>query len=159
VLGKYVKETGQESIPADPSSKLNLFDGDFLVMSRAIATDSGRIGTLYLKADLKDKLQGRVRRYIDIVIMVMLISCLVAFLISYRLQPLISKPIIELARTARVVTEKKDYLIRATKTSEDEVGNLIDSFNKMLSVIQTRDAELQQANDMLEGYNQNLEKK
>lgn len=159
VLGKYVKEPGRESIPADPSKMLNRFDGDYLAMFRAISSESGRIGTLYLKADLKDKLQGRVRRYIDIVIMVMLISCLVAFLISYRLQPLISKPIIELARTARIVTEKKDYLVRAEKTSEDEVGNLIDSFNQMLSVIQTRDAELQQANDMLEVYNQNLEKK
>ncbi len=159
VLGKYVRTQGSEAIPASPSFRLNRFDGDYLVMFRAISDDDGRVGTLYLKADLRDKLQGRVRRYVDIVIMVMLISCLVAFLISYRLQPLISKPILELARTARVVTEKKDYRVRAEKTSDDEVGNLIDSFNQMLSVIQTRDAELQRANDMLEVYNQNLENK
>ncbi len=66
VLGKYVKEPGRESIPADPSKMLNRFDGDFLAMFRAISGEGGRIGTLYLKADLTDKLQGRVRRYIDI---------------------------------------------------------------------------------------------
>jgi signal transduction histidine kinase/CheY-like chemotaxis protein len=112
-----------------------------------------------LKADLREKLAGRARQYVDIVVMVMLISCLVAFLISYRLQPLISKPIMELARTAQVVSEKKDYLVRAAKTSDDEIGSMIDAFNGMLSVIQSRDAELQHANDMLEVYNQNLEKK
>jgi signal transduction histidine kinase/DNA-binding response OmpR family regulator len=65
----------------------------------------------------------------------------------------------DLARLARVVTEKKDYLVRAEKKTDDEVGSLIGAFNQMLSVIQTRDAELQSANDMLEVYNQNLEKK
>src|SRR6266511_4188348 len=50
-------------------------------------------------------------------------------------------------------------VLRARKTSHDEVGSLIDAFNEMLAVIQQRDAELQQANDMLEVYNVNLERK
>src|SRR2546427_10007481 len=93
------------------------------------------------------------------VAMVMLISCLVAFLISYKLQPLIARPVMDLVRTAKVVTEKKDYLVRAKKTGDAEVGALVEAFNEMLAVIQQRDAELQHANDMLEVYNENLEKK
>jgi signal transduction histidine kinase/CheY-like chemotaxis protein len=159
VLGYYVKFASGELIPTNPSALLNRFSGNYLVVTRSIMAGDRRVGTIYLKEDLSQKVRGRLTRYANIVAMVMLCSCLVAFVISYRLQPLISKPITDLGRVARIVTEKKDYLIRAEKTSEDEVGHLIDAFNQMLGTIQTRDAELQSANDLLEVYNQNLERK
>ena len=155
----YLKQDSGETVPSRPSRLQNSFAGDYLTVFRPIISNQGRIGTVYLKRDLAKQLQGRFNRYANIVAMVMLISCLVAFLISYKLQPLISGPIMTLVRTAKVVIEKKDYLVRAQKTSDDEVGALMDAFNEMLTVIQQRDAELQHANDMLEIYNQNLEKK
>ena len=158
-IGQYLKPSSGETIPRQPTALLNRLEGLSLVVVRPIRVGDERVGAVYLKADLSDKIFARLTQYAKIVGMVMLISCLVAFLISYRLQPLISEPILNLARLARVVTEKKDYLARAEKKSDDEVGSLIDAFNQMLSVIQTRDAELQSANDMLEVYNQNLEKK
>src|SRR6266568_1363684 len=153
------KKDSGETIPSKPSQLKNSFTGDYLSIFRPIVSDGKLIGTVYLRADLAQQLQARFNRYANIVVMVMLISCLVAFLISYKLQPLIAKPIMDLVRTAKVVTEKKDYLVRAHKVSDDEVGALMDAFNQMLTVIQQRDAELQHANDMLEIYNQNLEKK
>ena len=162
VISSYTKTGSGETIPPRPLKSQTSLEGDRLTVFRpinSIRSDRGWIGTLYLKSDIEKQLQGRVNRYVNIVAMVMLISCLVAFLTSYKLQPLISQPIIELARTAKVVTEKKDYLVRARKTSADEIGALIDAFNEMLVVIQQRDAELQHANDMLEVYNENLEKK
>ncbi|PYK65717.1 MAG: hybrid sensor histidine kinase/response regulator [Verrucomicrobia bacterium] len=162
VISSYTKTGSGETIPPRPLKSQTSLEGERLTVFRpinSIKSDRGWIGTLYLKSDIEKQLQGRVNRYVNIVAMVMLISCLVAFLTSYKLQPLISQPIIELARTAKVVTEKKDYLVRARKSSADEIGALIDAFNEMLAVIQQRDAELQQANDMLEVYNENLEKK
>ncbi len=162
VISSYTKTGSGETIPPRPLKSQTSLEGDRLTVFRpinSIRSDRGWIGTLYLKSDIEKQLQGRVNRYVNIVAMVMLISCLVAFLTSYKLQPLISQPIIELARTAKVVTEKKDYLVRARKSSADEIGALIDAFNEMLAVIQQRDAELQHANDMLEVYNENLEKK
>ena len=165
-LSRYIKPGSGETIPTRPSKLLSSFEGDYLVIFRPVfpaLSDEGRIGTrigtIYLKSDIGKQLQGRFERYANIVAMVMLISCLVAFLISYKLEPLISRPIMDLARTAKVVTDKKDYLVRAQKTSDDEVGALIDAFNGMLAGIQQRDAELQHANDMLEVYNENLERK
>ena len=165
-LSRYIKPGSGEAIPTRPSKLLSSFEGDYLVIFRPVfpvLSDEGRvgtrIGTIYLKSDIGKQLQGRFERYANIVAMVMLISCLVAFLISYKLEPLISRPIMDLARTAKVVTDKKDYLVRAQKTSDDEVGALIDAFNGMLAGIQQRDAELQHANDMLEVYNENLERK
>ena len=160
LISRYIKPGSVETIPARPSKLQSSFEGDHLVIFRPVrSAAAGIIGTIYLKSDIGKQLQGRFNRYANIVAMVMLISCLVAFLTSYRLQPLISRPIMELARTAKVVTEKKDYLVRAQKTSDDEVGALIDAFNGMLTGIQQRDAELQHANDMLEVYNENLERK
>jgi signal transduction histidine kinase/DNA-binding response OmpR family regulator len=159
ILGHYLKPSTAETIPRQPSARLNLFEGRSLVVVRPIRLEERRVGDVYLKVDLSDKISARRMLYVNIVAMVMLISCLVAFLISYRLQPLIAAPIMELARLAQVVTEKKDYLVRAEQKSNDEVGRLVAAFNQMLSVIQTRDAELQSANDLLEEYNQNLERK
>jgi len=80
----------------------------------------------------------------------LLASALVAFLISTRLQRLLSQPILELAATVRVVAQEKDYSARAVRRNEDELGQLIDGFNEMLAQIQHRDAALQTAYDGLE---------
>src|ERR1041385_4353370 len=119
----YLKKDTGETVPPKPSQLQNSFEGDYLGIFRPIVSDAGlRIGTVYLKADVAQQLQGRFNRYANIVAMVMLISCLVAFLISYKLQPLVAKPVLDLVRTAKVVTEKKDYLVRAHKVSDAEIG-------------------------------------
>ncbi|HTR41811.1 MAG TPA: ATP-binding protein [Pseudomonadales bacterium] len=79
-----------------------------------------------------------------------LISLLVTFVLASRLQRVISRPIFHLAQTAKVVSTQKNYAVRAVKESNDELGNLIDDFNEMLSQIQERDAALHHANDELE---------
>src|SRR5687767_15304212 len=50
----------------------------------------------------------------------MLSSTVVAFLLSLRLQKLISGPILHLADTANKVASQKNYSIRADKTSRSE---------------------------------------
>jgi signal transduction histidine kinase/ActR/RegA family two-component response regulator len=73
-----------------------------------------------------------------------------AFLISYRLQRLISDPLIHLIQTAKAVTVLRNYGIRAQKGPHDELGSLIDGFNEMLSEIQRRDHELLRHRETLE---------
>jgi len=72
-------------------------------------------------------------------------SFLLVVALTARLQPLITAPIAQLAATARAVTKNKDYSVRATKLSKDELGELADSFNQMLADIQRQDAALQGA--------------
>ena len=73
-----------------------------------------------------------------------------AYLVSFRLQRLISGPILSLAEVAKSVSEKKNYSIRAQKQSNDEIGLLIYSFNEMLEQIQQRDEALTEAKNKLE---------
>jgi PAS domain S-box-containing protein len=80
----------------------------------------------------------------------LLASLAVAFLLSSRLQRVISGPIRELAETALSVSIREDYSIRAGKRGNDEIGLLIDQFNGMLNRIPQRDSALQEAHNELE---------
>ncbi len=77
-------------------------------------------------------------------------SFLASLLLASQLQRVISKPILQLLDTAKAITEKQNYSARAQKTSDDELGVLIDGFNAMLDQIQERDSALQKIQNELE---------
>ena len=62
----------------------------------------------------------------------LLVAMAVALLLSSRLQTLVSAPILQLARTAADVSTRGDYSVRAQKVTDDELGALVDAFNRML---------------------------
>lgn len=107
------------------------------------------VGVVYLQSDLRE-MHTRLARYGLIVLVVLGASSAAAFLIATQLQRVISEPVSQLARVAHAVASERNYSIRAVKQSEDELGRLIDGFNEMLAQIQARDADLQQAQDLLE---------
>jgi two-component system, sensor histidine kinase and response regulator len=120
-----------------------------MILFQPIRLNGEEIGTIYLRSDLGE-LYVRTARFGGIVVIVILASFVTAYLLASRLQRVISEPILELARTAFAVSLRKDYSLRATKSSEDEIGSLADRFNEMLSQIQARETELQSAHDELE---------
>jgi signal transduction histidine kinase len=107
------------------------------------------VGTIYVSCDL-DGLDRRLKRFAVITMGVLGVSLLAAFLLSLRLQRVISGPVLQLARAVHTVTLDKNYSVRATKESNDELGLLVDGFNEMLAQIQARDTALQTARDNLE---------
>ena len=138
---------------------VNYSKNGYYVALEPVRRNEQRIGTVCVKANQEERLIKRKRQYADIILMVLLIASLVGFLVSYKLQRLISEPIIDLANVALAVFEKKDYSVRAVKKTRDEIGVLIDSFNRMLGGIQTRDAELHLEKQKTEEANKNLEMK
>ncbi len=108
-----------------------------------------RLGTLYLRSSL-DELYARAEMQALTVGLVFLASGIAALVLSSGLQRLISGPILDLARTARAVSERRDYSIRAARRTADELGQLVDAFNGMLGQIQQRDSELREAKEALE---------
>lgn len=125
------------------------FADDQLHLTRPIAQGDEIVGHLLIVSDLNE-LSDRLQRYITTVSVVFMLSLLVAFTLSDRLQRLISGPILHLAQVARTVAQEKNYSLRATKRDNDELGQLIEGFNEMLRQIQERDAALQTARDNLE---------
>ena len=67
-----------------------------------------------------------------------------------RVLKVLVNPILELTGTARLVSLTKTYSIRASRGPADEVGELIEAFNEMLSEIETRELQVARHRDHLE---------
>jgi two-component system, sensor histidine kinase and response regulator len=107
------------------------------------------IGGIYLESDLGE-VNSKLREFALIVSITLMVALLVAFLLSAKLQTVISEPIVRLARTAQAVSVQKDFAVRVAKTANDDLGQLTDAFNGMLAEIQLRDRELLSHRDRLE---------
>jgi signal transduction histidine kinase/CheY-like chemotaxis protein len=125
------------------------FEGSRLKLFKSVNFNGQQIGTVYLESDLAE-LDARLKKLTLIVGAILLAAFGLGFVLSGRLQRVISGPIAHLANTARIVSEQKNYAARAVKQSDDDLGRLIDTFNGMLSEIELRDAELLGHQDHLE---------
>jgi signal transduction histidine kinase len=132
-----------------PAKESHIFSDNKLTVFEPIVLDNEIIGMVCLRADLAP-MHAALRRNTQNTVAVLLLAALAAYAISSRLLRVISGPILGLAKVARDVSEKKDYSARALKSTNDEVGLLIDSFNEMLEQIQQRDSELVKAQGELE---------
>ena len=118
--------------------------GDRLELVYAIRLDHERLGTLYIASDSRDR-YARMKQYAVIAALIVLVSLLIAFVLSSWLQRSISEPIVELARVARRVSRDKDFSIRAKARGSNgsgEIDNLMTGFNVMLSEIEHREDRL-----------------
>jgi nitrogen fixation/metabolism regulation signal transduction histidine kinase len=140
---------GVPSVPPKFQTNGYSFDRRRLALFTPIGYKGESIGVIYLESDLR-ALYSRLVQYAAIAAGVFLLTLLVAYLISNRLQRVITEPILELVKTARAVAQEKDYSMRVTRRSEDEIGVLIEGFNEMLAQIQSRDVVLQTAHSELE---------
>ncbi|GBC60224.1 hypothetical protein DENIS_1175 [Desulfonema ishimotonii] len=125
------------------------FDDRYLYLFQQIFVEREMIGTVFIQHDLKE-MRLELKEYMVIVCTIIFVGFLVALMLSSFLQRIISRPIRELAGTARTITQEKDYSVRARKYSEDEIGMLIDGFNEMLREIQSREKELSAHREHLE---------
>src|SRR3981081_3471141 len=144
-------------LPAHSQDKGHRFESGYLQVFHDVTLNGERLGTLFLQSDMR-QWSERAKRYAGILFIFVLISGLFAFLVSSRLQRLISRPILHLEDTMRMVSANRNYEVRATKSYGDEIGKLIDGFNTMLSEIQQRDTALRGANEELKSRTGELEK-
>jgi signal transduction histidine kinase/CheY-like chemotaxis protein len=90
------------------------------------------------------------RSYLVITLTLIVAAVLTAFWLAARLQLQISGPIVNLAHTMQRVSSEEDYSLRVERSSQDEVGSLIDGFNQMLAQIRHRDSRLEKYRQYLE---------
>ena len=151
---------GNKTLPTLLPSRLQkkgyLFEGGYLEVFHDVTLNGEHLGTLFLQSDMR-QWSVRAKRYASILAIFVLISGLLALLVSSKLQGLISRPILCLEDTMRMVSANKNYGVRAVKSYDDEIGRLIDGFNTMLSEIQQRDIALQSTNGELKTRTQELE--
>lgn len=120
-----------------------------LIVAEKIIVDGREIGKVVIQANLEGLIE-KLKLFFFLAAFVMLVVSLLAYMMSTKLQSLISVPIMNLAQTMKDVSQKKNYSIRSEKTSNDEIGVLIDGFNEMLQEIEERDETLKQRQDHLQ---------
>jgi signal transduction histidine kinase len=135
--------------PARPGPDTAHFVDGGLVVFHPVTLKGERIGTVYLRSDLSE-LITRIKVQALAVGAVFLVSGFAAVFLSSGLQRLVSGPVLDLSETAKSITERQDYSLRAEKRGDDELGQLVDAFNQMLGQIQQRDSALQLAKEELE---------
>jgi two-component system, sensor histidine kinase len=132
-----------EPFPSRAGDEGVQISGGEIRLFRRVVENGEPIGTVYLRATYDP--WARLIDYVTIIGMVMLASLGAAALISTRLQAAITDPILDVARVSREVMDKRDYSQRARKTTEDEIGELVDAFNAMLAEVGRRAEALREA--------------
>jgi signal transduction histidine kinase/CheY-like chemotaxis protein len=102
----------------------------------------GNPGSRLLIAIDRDAERARLRAEIGAVTAIIAAGMVLSWLLSRRLQRLVAAPIARLAETARAITDRRDYSIRAAvRPTRDEIGVLVQSFNGMLDEIEASQRE------------------
>ena len=114
-----------------------------------IISGGNRIGQVTLIADLSS-LRGAVADSILSALIAATMAATFGLLLSRRLQRGIMRPISKLTYAMQDVARTKDFDRQVEKTSRDEISQLVDAFNTMLTEVRTRDVALGRHRDHLE---------
>jgi signal transduction histidine kinase/CheY-like chemotaxis protein len=147
VLARFDRDPRRAQTPPPPmpadlelQHRVDLTAGELTVIAPIVLREE-RIGYVYVASDLSE-MRVRVAEYLVILTGVLVAGFLLSLALSHRLQQVISRPLLALTVVTRVVTRDHEYGIRAKKGDDDEIGELIDRFNDMLSEIERRDQQL-----------------
>lgn len=88
-----------------------------------------------------------------IVIFSMLLSVAIAAIVAWRTSRAIAEPVITVTQIAELVATKSNFDLRAPITTEDEIGLLAKSLNRLIERVSERTKQLQQAKELAEAAN------
>jgi signal transduction histidine kinase/CheY-like chemotaxis protein/HPt (histidine-containing phosphotransfer) domain-containing protein len=125
------------------------FVPDGLIVVRPAVLNNEAVGSVVIHSDLGE-VHARAFGFGRIIALVLCGSSLLALILAFALQRVISRPLLELRAVTRDVTRERRYDFRAAPAGRDEIGQLIDGFNAMLSEIQRRDEQLLRHQEGLE---------
>jgi signal transduction histidine kinase/CheY-like chemotaxis protein len=117
---------------------------DRLVLTGPVDWEGETIGYLEFTADLGELRERKLSMAILLGLLAVGGSGL-AVVLAGRLQQRITRPLLQLADTARRVSGDHDYTARAPASGDDELGQLGRTFNAMLDEIATREGDLRAA--------------
>ncbi len=156
VLARFDRQGASASgaVEIDAASRLfilpwRMLTAEALGLSRPIEVDGKVVGMVTL-ASRPEAARSRAGAFIGIIVVVLILTFGIALVLSIRMQALISLPIQDLTSTSLAVMREHRYDVRARKDSEDEIGQLIDSFNGMMGEIQKADRQLMAQQEDLE---------
>ena len=131
---------GQLSL--EPQGEGYRFEADRLVVSRSITLPNKQIGWILISSNLR-KFYALLLRYLTSTVLVLAVALAAAYILVSRLQRSITRPVTDLVLMMEGISRNKDFSLRASEASADELGALARGFNDMLSTIQDRERALE----------------
>ena len=126
-----------------------VFGTGSLVVVRSIVRDKEVIGTILLRSSLRE-IKTRLMGFAWIAVVATTAAALVMLSLAYRMQITLSRPLARVAEAAHQVTRDRNYSLRVARYGSDEIGVLVEAFNRMLGEIEQRTDELQRAKEHAE---------
>ncbi len=121
-----------------------------------IETSGRNVGTLITVIDHEEVLEI-ISQQLAAAVVIMTLLMIVIIPLSHFLARFLSEPINSLKATVAEVTERQDFSIRAEKVSNDEIGYLVERFNELLQLLETREDKLSEYSNHLEASVEELE--
>ncbi len=122
--------------------------GGALTMFQPVIQNDELLGTVYLESSYD--LAERIRDYLLILGGVMVGGMGVAGLIALWLAGSVTGPVVAITAVARALIERRDFTLRAERTTQDEIGVLVDAFNTMVAEVGQHAAALEASNEALQ---------
>jgi signal transduction histidine kinase/CheY-like chemotaxis protein len=136
----FERGSGGPALPREAPHAGQHYRGNYLLTAYVISEAGQPVGSLYLVAHAG--IYERILAYVGILLLVMPVALGVSFLLSAWLQRTLTGPILAIDTAARSVVERRDFTVRARKTTDDEIGVLAEAFNRMLVEVEKRQEEL-----------------
>lgn len=122
-------------------------EGNELRLYRPIMDQGERLGTVFLRVEYT--MVARAKDYLLVALGIIALALLIAYLLARRIGSFLTTPISSITEIAREVVATRNYSQRATRISDDEAGELVDSFNAMLTEIETRTGALEHSSQAI----------
>jgi len=139
-FARYLRDPAVVPEPRALPPGISLRDKD-IVSVISVEEKGQALGRLQVTYDASG-LHRQLWESIGIAAVVSLAALALMVLAAQRATRIVIAPLAGLTRTARRVSETRDYGLRARKFSEDEIGAFTDTFNEMLAQIQQQDIDL-----------------
>ena len=150
LFASYVRQdlAGKITLPEKPLEGVRWLP-DKLSVTVPVAQRSKTIGILYIESSLDD-LRKNTHLFAEVMALTSAVGLFFVYLLTAALQRSITGPIRRLTDVVRSIAMFKAYSVRAPDLPGAELRQLSRDFNHMLAEIEQRDAQLAEANNILE---------
>lgn len=156
LYAEYKSSASVDSIKSLPGVIKPAENKDKILIREPVMWKNDVLGSVLLIAST-EIIHEKTKDHIKSVLIILAITILIAVILAYWLERIISGPILRLAAVTKKIQETFDYSVRVKKEALDETGILYDGFNDMLQSIDERRKERDIAQQKLQEERENLE--
>ncbi|WP_396600851.1 ATP-binding protein [Algibacter sp. R77976] len=125
------------------SNQWEKFDTNYLNVYRPITYNNNKVGSIFLRVSTNE-LSKKIRNYVVTMFVLLVILIFINYILAFWLQKILSGPILNLTKATKEISKEGNYQLRVEKQGNDEIGLLVDEYNKMLQQIYEREDALKQ---------------